>query len=230
MVAFCLKPLKGKVMRVVTLDACGAVVSGTKKMVVSDGYVSVEQRAIYRDPDEYEVVNANGALCVNERTIGALKWIELTITLCAVDPEMVNIMTGSPLVMNDAATPEAVGFRTREGVSANFGLEVWTDLAGSSACSGGVKQYGYFLLPWIVEGVVGDVTTENAAASFSITGARTQAGSLWANGPFNVRNTVVPAPAKLITPIAANDHRHIQMTTLAPPASVCGAQTLTPDP
>jgi hypothetical protein len=230
MTAYCLKPFKGKIMRVVTLDACGAVVTGAKKMVVSDGFVSVEQRAVYRDPTDYEIVNANGDYCLSERDESKLRWIELTITLCGVDPEMVNIMTGSPLVMNDAATPEAVGFRTRENVFGNFGLEIWTDLGGSTGCAGGVKAYGYQLLPWIQGGVLGDYTVENGAANFQIINAHTHNNSLWSTGPFNVRNTVItPTPAKLITAISATDHRHMQLTTLAPPAPVCGAQTLTPD-
>lgn len=231
MATYCLKPFKGKVMRIVSLDACGAVVSGTKKMVVSDGFVSVEQRAVYRDPTEYELINANGDYCLNERDPARLRWIELTITLCGVDPEMVNIMTGSPLVMNDAATPEAIGFRTRENVAGNFGLEMWTDLGGSTSCSGGTKAYGYFLLPWVKDGVIGDLTIENGAASFQVTNARTSGNSLWGTGPYNVWNSVAaPTGAKLISAISALDHRHFQMTTKAPPAAVCGAQTLTPDP
>jgi len=230
MATYCLKPVKGLKMRAVSLDSCGAIVSGTKKMVVTDGFVSIEQRAVYRDPTEYELVNASGDYCVNERDAARLRWIELTITLCGVDPELVNIMTGSPLVMNDATIPEAVGFRTRENVAGNFGLEIWTDLGGSAACAGGTKAYGYFLLPWIRDGVIGDLTIENGVANFQVVQARTSANSGWGTGPFNIRNTVLtPTPAKLITAISATDHRHFQMTTLAPPAAVCGAQTLTPD-
>lgn len=230
MATYCLKPFKGKIIRVVALDACGLVVTGAKKMVVSDGFISIEQRAVYRDPTEYELINANGDYCLNERDPARLRWIEPTITLCGVDPEMVNLMTGSPLVMNDAATPEAIGFRTRENVSGNFGLEAWTDLGGSTACAGSTKAYGYFLLPWIKDGVIGDLTIENGAANFQVTNARTSGNSPWGTGPFNVwKSVAAPAGAKLITAINALDHRHFQMTTLAPPVAVCGAQTLTPD-
>lgn len=228
MATYCLKPLKGTMMRIVSLDSCGVVQTGTKKMVVTDGFVSVEQRAVYRDPDEYEVINANGNFAVNERSQAKLRWIELTINLSHVDPEAINIMTGSPLVMNDEATPEAIGFRTRENVAGNFGLEIWTNLAGQ-ACAGSTTQYGYFLLPWVTEGVIGDVTIENGAASFSVTQARTSANSQWGTGPFFIMKNAANASTKLAVAIAANDHRHIQMTTLAPPAAVCGAQTVTPD-
>lgn len=224
----CLKPFRGKVIRVTKLDSCGAPVEGATSVVVSDGFVSIEQRAVYRDPDEYEVVNANGDLCLNERSQAQLKWIELTINLCSVDPSMINIMTGSPLVMDDAATPNTVGFRTRENVAGYFALEAWTDLGGQP-CSGGTPKYGYILLPFVVDGVVGDITIENGPVSFSVTQARTKNNSPWGTGPYEVRieQDGTPANAALLTAIAATDHRHIQMTTLAPPTAACGASALT---
>lgn len=225
----CLKPLRGKRMRITKLNACGGFSAGAASVVVSSGFVSVAQTANYRDPDEYEVVNANGDLCINERGDPNLKWLDLVITLCEVDVDAIALMTGSPIVLDDATpTPNNVGFRTREGVTANFALEIWTDLAGAS-CAGAVPKYGYMLLPWVKSGTVGDVTIENAAASFTISNARTSAGSQWGTGPYNVRNTVAtPTPAKLLTAIAANDHRHIEAVTLAPPVAACGATTLTP--
>lgn len=223
----CLKPLRGKRMRITKLNACGAYAAGAASVVVTSGFVSVAQTANYRDPDEYEVVNANGDLCINERSDPQLKWLDLVITLCEVDVEAVNLMTGSPLVLDEATpTPNNVGFRTREGVTANFALEIWTDLAGA-ACVGSSQKYGYVLLPWIKSGTVGDVTVENAAASFTVS-ARTSAGSQWGTGPYDVRNTaeVSPVPAPLLSPIASNDHRHIEVVTLAPPAAACGASEL----
>lgn len=221
----CLKPIKGKVMRVTKLDSCGAFTAAAKSVVTTAGFVSVAQTMNYRDPDEYEVVNANGDLCINERTAGKLKWIDLVITFCEVDPELLNLMTGAPLVLDDAGTPNAIGFRTREGTTGNVGLEVWTDLAGSSACSGGGRRYGYVLFPWVTDGQISDVTIENAAASF-VVNARTSANSQWGVGPYNVWTDATPAPAKLLTAINALDHRHIQTTNIAPPTPVCGATAL----
>jgi hypothetical protein len=221
----CLKPLRGKVMRITKLNACGGFVAAAASVVTTKGFVSVAQTANYRDPDEYEVVNANGDLCVNERSDSQLKWLDLVITMCEIDVEGLNLMTGSPLVLDDATIPNNVGFRTREGTTANFALEIWTDLAGAT-CVGATQSYGYILLPWVKSGTLGDVTIENGAASFSIN-ARTSAGSLWGVGPYNIRNTVLtPAPAKLLTAIQSTDHRHIQVTNLAPPTPACGATAL----
>jgi hypothetical protein len=222
----CLKPFKGKVMRITKLTTCGAFTVAPAQVVTTKGFVSIEQTLNWRDPDEYEVVNANGELCVNERSPQQLKWIDLVINLCEVDVEAWNFMTGAPIVLDDAVSPNNVGFRLREGTYGNFAIEVWTDLAGAGACSGGTPKYGYMLLPWVTDGVAGDLTTANEAASFSVR-ARTRNNSPWGVGYANIRNTVVsPAPAKLLTAIGSTDHRHIQVTDLAPPTAACGATAL----
>jgi hypothetical protein len=223
----CLKPFRGKVMRITKLTECGAFTEGVNQVVTTKGFVSIEQTLNWRDPDEYEVVNANGELCVNESGAPQLKWIDVVVNLCEVDVEAHNFMTGSPLVLDDATpTPNNVGMRLREGVYGNYAIEVWTDLAGAGACAGGTAKYGYMLLPWITNGVPGDVTIENAAASFSVRG-RTRSNSPWGVGWANIRNTVpAPAPAKLLTAIASTDHRHLQVTNLAPPTAACGSTEL----
>jgi hypothetical protein len=231
MPAVCFTPIGGSHMRVIKLDSCGTVLTGVSSCkVITSGFVRVARTAEYEDADEFIVKNANGDICVNERTSPILKWINLEAEFCQVDPELFNLMTASPLVMNDAVTPAAVGFRTREGVipTVSFALEVWTRMSGSSACAGGTPSYGYALWPWVVQGTIADYTFENGPISFTVN-ARTKAGSLWGSGPFNVRNTAIPAPAKLISAITATDHEHFQVTTLAPPAAACGCATVTPD-
>jgi hypothetical protein len=220
----CLKPIRGKAMRVTKLDACGTPVVGLKSVVVSAGMVSIEQKLNLENADEFIVKNANGDLCINFAGQARLKWIDTTITFCQVDPELVNLTTGSPVVFDDAATPQAVGWRTRENVSAEFALETWTDLDGQP-CTGGTKQYGYFLLPWITGSVEGDVTVQNGPVSFSVTG-RTHNNSPWGLGPHNIRLNAALVPSKLLVAIDPLDHRHIQVTTLAPPATACGAIAL----
>ena len=231
MVAQCFQPVGGNRMRVIGLDACGTVKTGVgSQQVISDGFVSINRTGEYEDPDEFIVKNANGDICLNYRTNPQLKWVNLEMTFCKVDPEMFNVMTGSPLVMDDALTPNAVGFRTRAGVvgTVNFSLEVWTNLGGNP-CSGGTVEYGYYLVPWVVQGTLGDLTFENGPISF-VVNAISKQGSNWGTGPFNIRNTKTsPTPAKLLTAITAQDHEHLQVVNLAPPAAACGATQVTPD-
>lgn len=227
MASTCYSLLRVPAVRVTKLDACGNVVTANGS-VTSNGVITIEQTIEQEDRQDYFTLNADGQPCIRDTAPPILKWINVTLTFCNVDPEMYNIMTAEPLVLNDAVAPAAVGFRTREGSvnNANFAFESWMRVSGDSQCVGGVTNYGYFLLPWVKEGMVGDLTMENGAANFTVTG-RTSFNSPWGTGPYNIRKieSGVGAgnPAKLLTAITSLDHRHMQLTSLAPPVPSCGA-------
>lgn len=231
MASTCYSVLRVPAVRVTQLDACGQVVTGACSWVASNGIVSIEQELELQDREDYTTPNGDGDLCITDTSPPRLKWINVTLTFCEVDPEMYNIMSAEPLVLNDAETPRAVGFRTREGSveASNFAFEAWTRVGGSSNCSGGTVSYGYMLLPWVVEGVIGDLTLENAAATFTVTG-RTSHNSLWGVGPYSVLTHEFGAnegfPSPLLTAITATDHRHLQVVTLPPPTGSCGCAAI----
>lgn len=233
MVAVCFAPIRVPAVRVTALDACGAVSTSVCSSVASTGIITIEQTGEYNERQDFFTLNADGQPCVTDTSPPILKWINLVLTFCKVDPEMFNLMTGEPLVLDDSASPQAIGFRTREGSvnTVNFAFEAWTRISGSNNCSGGTLQFGYFLLPWVIEGTVGDLTLQNGLATFTVN-ARTRSSALWGSGPYNIRLVLSGAdlgePRPLLTPIAVGDHRHIQLTTLAPPADACGCVDATP--
>jgi hypothetical protein len=235
MVATCFTPIGGHTMRATKVDACGTVITGGSSCkVISNGFVRVTRTPEYEAGDEFTVKNANGDICVKERTADQLKWLTVEAEFCKVDPDLLNLMSASPLVLDDDTVPKSVGFRTREGVipTVNFALEVWTRISGSSACAGGSVNYGYALWPWLVQGTITDYVFENGPISFKVN-AKTKAGSLWGTGPYNVRNMVLTpfTAGKLLAAISATDHEHFQITNVAPPAvSACGCATVTVDP
>jgi hypothetical protein len=214
-------------MRVQTVNSCGTPSVGSCVSAVSTGFVSVEMQDQVESGTEIVVQNAAGLMCVNEKSPKQLKWIEVTITFCNVDPELFGLITGSTLVLNDAAAPAAVGFQTRTTnyAAGSFGLEVWSNIAQSQCTTLGtfsLVPYGYFLLPNVVEGTVGDVKIENGAVSFTVSG-RTKQGTNWGTGPKNVlANMSTGASQKLLIALPSDTHRHLQWTYLAPPAASCG--------
>lgn len=224
-------PIQGNTMRVRRVDSCGTPVTTTCSAATSTGFVKVEMQDQVQDGTEIVVQNAQGLNCVNERSRKQLKWINVTITFCNVDPELFNLITGMTLVLNDAAAPAAVGFQTRTSnyAAGSFGLEVWSNMASPACVTLGtfsLVPYGYFLLPYIVEGVLGDtITIENGAVTFTVMG-RTQQGTNWGTGVNNVlANMTTGAAQKLLTALPSDTHRHIQWTYLAPPAAVTGCTT-----
>lgn len=227
MTSVCQAPIQGTTMRVQTVNSCGTPNVGSCVSAVSAGFVSVEQQDQVESGQEIVVLNAAGQMCVNEKSPTQLKWIEVTITFCNVDPELFNLITGSTLVLNDAASPSAVGFQTRTSNYATgaFALEVWTNMSAAQCATVGTQSlvpYGYFLLPNVVEGRVGDLKIENGAVSFSVMG-RTKQGTNWGTGPKNVlANMTTGAAQKLLTALPSDTHRHLQWTYLAPPTPSCG--------
>lgn len=222
--------IQGTRLRATLVDACGAPVAGPCSTIVTDGFISVAMSDQIESPDEFKVKSAGGTFCVNQRSQPLLNWIETTISLCQVNPELLNMLSGSPLVYDDAITPNAVGFGTDSDTyaSASFALELWTNMGrvrGQAACAGGATRYGYLLLPWLIEGTIGDVTVENGPVNFSVK-TITSEGNDWGVGPYDVVYDSLGVASPLLVAIPTTRHRHVQFTSLAPPAVVCGCQEL----
>lgn len=218
---------RGRRMRLTRLDECGEPVEGLRSTLVTSGFVLVTTTPNYQDPEEINQPNANGDPCITEQPNAALNWLDANIQLCNVDPDAFELITGNPIVLNDATVPEAVGFRINQALTgtANFALELWSGVTGQP-CAGGTTRYGYWLYPWMLNAQIGEWSVQNAALTMQFT-ARTQIGSTWGVGPYDVRNdAVTPAPEPLLTPIDDEDHMHFEFTTLAPPAAACGATEL----
>lgn len=220
--------VQGKMIRATLVDECGEVVTGSCAYATSKCFASVEMADNVEDGEEFKVKAADGTFCVNQRSAPQLNWIDTTVTLLGVDPELVSILTGSPIVYDGSGV--AVGIQTTSAnyATASFALEIWTGTGrtvGGVVCEGGDLYYGYLLLPWLVEGTIGDMTIENGAANFVVT-ARTSEGNAWGSGPYDVVKTSLGAASPLLEDIDSTVHRHMQWTTLAPPAAVTGCQTL----
>ena len=227
MASECFTVFRVPAVRVTQLDACGVVQTGACAQVTSSGLISVAQAPEYEARQDYFALNADAQPCITDTAPPILKWINITVVFCNVDPQLLSIMSGEPLVLDDADTPNVVGWDTAVGSvnTVNFALETWTRIGGSNACTDGLVNYGYFLAPWVTEGTIGDVTLQNGAANFTVTG-RTNANSPWGVGPYNVltnqSGTNQGFPGPMLTAIGANTHRRAQLVNLAPPTAACG--------
>ena len=227
MATVCFTPFKVPRVRVTRLNSCGQVVTGSCSQVVSDGIISVEITKNYEDREEFFVKNGDGTFCVRATNPPILKWVELVLTFCNVDPDIVNIVANEPLYSSDDSAATKIGYSVDQNSASGvyFALEAWTRLTGSSQLCTGGQEYGYFLWPFIVEGTIGDMTLENGVANFTVN-ARTHANSLWGVGPYNVDYSDNPigstTPVPMNTPILSTQHSRMFITRLAPPAAACG--------
>jgi PKD domain len=226
----CFTPVRGNAMRVVALDGCGAPVYGEDSVGVSDGFVTISFTANTEEGEEISVTNAAGRTCVREVPCPQFLGYTVEIEFCKVDPAVLAILTGQDVEMD--AQGLAAGFRmnsANSGCDRAFALEIWTGTPGErcnpdapAAASAG----GYLLLPFMQGGIFGDFTIENAAISFTVTGAATKTGGLWGVGPFDVILDAEGNPAPLAVPIAPDDHLLVRFTEVAPPDVFCGTMPL----
>lgn len=222
--------IQGTRLRATLVDECGAPIGGACNQIVTDGYISVALTPNIESPDEFKQKNAGGVFCLNQRSKPELNWYEVVINLCQVMPELINFLTGLPLVYDDAVTPNAVGFGVDSDAyaTASFALELWTKIGrgrGAPACGAGGTRYGYLLLPWVIEGTIGDNTVENGPLNWTIN-TITSEGNDWGVGPYDVLLDRNGDPSPLLEAIPSTRHEHVQFVNLAPPDAVCGCQEL----
>jgi len=225
----CLPLVRGRRIRVTRLDSCGRPIYGDDSVVVSKGFVSVGFTANTTETDEITQTDASGDVCIYEPSEVSLTGYGVEIAFCKVDPDLLALVTGQNVVF--AADGETViGFDIDTKVSldnSNFALELWTGSPTGDACAsdGSQGQFGYILLAYLRGGILGDFTVENAAVTFTVTGANTREGNAWGVGPYNVM-TNAGVPAKMPTPITTSTAMRTMLVDLAPPADQCGARPL----
>lgn len=208
--------VRGTRMRVTQVDQCGTPGTGAGDSVVTDGFVTVNYSPELEDRDEILLKNAAGKICVNDTTAPQLKWYNLEMEFCKVEPDLFALLTGQTVV--DDFDMESVGISIGTAVAVDgFALEVWTEIPGE-ACSGNAVPYGYFLVPWAGEGIFDDFTIENDALTFTISG-RSFNQHQWGSGPYDVvASDANNTPSALLDPLDPDVHLHLQKTTIAPPA------------
>jgi hypothetical protein len=219
--------LQGLRIRATRLDECGAIDYGNCSSVVSKGFISIELENQETSPEEISQVLADGTRCYYQNTPKLLNGVQATIEFCEVDPELFEIMTGSPLVLDDDDEPQ--GFTTDSAAYgiANVALEVWMKIANSDCTTFG-RRWGYYLMPWLYQGVVGKPTIENGAVTFTVNEALTHDGNQWGVGPYNIQYDNADVLSPLFVPITTTTHDLLYKVNLAPPAVTDGCVALSP--
>jgi hypothetical protein len=212
-------PIKGRILRVITLDTCGTPITGTGGgQVVITGFTKVSSSPQYEDGAEYLVKTADAQLCVNEKDPSILKRFELTADVCSVDPGMVAMVVSPARLLTYSEAPTGTGFALAEGTSNNhFSLEVWQRVAGSSACdASGLQRYVYNAWPHLFDGKIGDYDIQTDPSQLEFTANSKPVGALWTAGASWLGAGAISVAA---------DHWFQNVTTVAPPTATVGVQS-----
>lgn len=219
--------LRGKRVRATKLNASGAPLVGDSSVVVSKGFITIGMSTNTEDGEAISQVNANGESCILETAVATFTGVAVEIEFCGVDFSLFELITGQEAVLDDNGVVVGITESTDVDLGAvNFALEMWLGATTDTAPSAGSQgQFGYILLPRLGGGVISDISVENGAINFTLTGMTTKNSSLWGVGPYKVDLTA-GVPSTLRRAIKANDHRRIQIVEVAPPAVYSGALPL----
>src|SRR6266498_3938781 len=167
----CAAPIKGSMMRVVKLDQCGVVVTGTGALTfVSKGFVQVQMTPQYEDGQEYFERTVDGSVCVNQKDAPIFKRHQLGIDFCSVDPTMAAFIASLRVLDDSAAPTTGTGWAQAEGQPTNrYSFEVWQQVAGSGACdASGLQRYIYNAWPNVGNTQIQAYTIENGRSTLSV--------------------------------------------------------------
>lgn len=216
-------------MRIVRVDTCGIPVTGTGSLVVvTKGFVQVQNEPQYEDGEEFFERTADGTPCVNQKDDPVLKRFQLTIDFCEVNTTAFAYIASARELTVNAAGVTGQGFAFAEGQPTNrYSLEVWQKVAGSGACdASGNQRYIYNAWPNLGASKVGSYTIENGRSTFQVM-SETQAGSTtavtgWNDGPGSGTSWLPTGES-----VGAGEHWLWGVTTTAPPSPACNPATLT---
>lgn len=230
--------VRGKKLRATRVDACGTPLPGPKAQIVTEATVTLTYDRVWNDAEDLEQKNANGKLCVVDRTPPELKWHTVELNICNADVELLAMFTDLPLILDYAGKP--VGIRENKSVMTDAGvaIEFWSG-TGNGSCdvpqdddwlaagaSASRTPYGYWLSPVVKEATMGSVELGASVTTFTLSGITAVAPG-WGRGPYDVVEIDSDlTPGRLLTPFLSDEDFHMQRTLIAPPAVTNGAVPL----
>ena len=227
MVTECYAQVRGSVIRVTRLDACGDPDPGASAVAVSKRVSTISIDEVTEEGTNVRERNFGDELMIKDDMPTQIVGYTADIELLGVDPDLISLFTGQPVVLNSAGN--VVGFDATTSVDLDafgFAIEIWSRLDGNVCDASGFRAWGYTVFPFLKGGRLGGFSFENGAVKFTISGAQTRDGNGWGVGPFNVDRGAADAPAPLHTPLGANTHYRNIKVRLDPPAATCGATAL----
>jgi len=214
----------GRTVRVTRITTYGQVVTGACAYATSNGWTQVQLTDNLATKTTWDIRTGGPVACLPARTQPQLNNCDTVIDFVRVEPDIYHLITGETLIYDGSAASVGYAGDTDTYADGSFALELWTGIAGQCPATG-LPQYGYLLLPWLINAVRGPVTHSAATSTFRVS-ASTTAGHLWGAGPYNVVASSLGTPVPLLTPVPSKRHRHWQLTTVPPPAAAAGCQTL----
>ncbi len=224
--------VKGVRLRATKINSCGLPIAGPANSIVTDGYVSVKMVANLNAAVELEQKNAEGKVCVVDRTAPERKNYKVDLDLCNVNTGLISLFSGWEQVLD--YTGDSIGYRDQMDVDSNYGvaLEIWTGGRSEDDCPlpdtddvfsavNDGKKYGY-LLVGAYEWMVGDINVTSGVSTLMLSGI-SMAMPQWGRGPYNVTQIDDAGNCgRLLEPLNDDSHYTFFRTSCPPPEPTPG--------
>lgn len=218
-------------------------VPDTVRYATSRSVAKIQIEEVVDNPSSEMLSNPDGERRIRIHQNATTIHNRVAVQFLRVDPGMLALVAGVKIVYR--ADPDAPGFGEGgfgefffggdEGDAMGFdevlrrkpvafALEVWSNLAGQR-CADGSPMYGYTLFPFLKGGRLTGFRFANGLVSFNVVGAQTRRNPGWGVGPHDLEGPF----QRLLTPVGRGVSWRQFITPAAPPAQVCGIQTLLSD-
>lgn len=186
----CLQTIRASRIRIGRLTTAGLPLSGADNMYVSDTVISINFSTETEPGDEFTQKNGNGDICVTAKSPDHIKRVNLSMNLCNLDAEILEMTTGGTLITDGAQTIGLNSPRPSD-TAPTVSLEAWSlAWANGAQAVGSLSEalYWHWVFPK-TQWVMGSTTIENGVAVIPITGTSEESAAL-GNGIFNDLPTV----------------------------------------
>lgn len=85
-------------LRVCRLLADGTPDAGADNLYVTDALIKVDWKLVLKAGTSYELANGSDNLCINYQARDRIKSVDLTMELCVLDAELIELLTGAHII------------------------------------------------------------------------------------------------------------------------------------
>lgn len=161
--------VQGILMRVTPLTVEG-IIDATKPIHWTKGFISLSFSPEITTGDEIETKGADGSVCISWKADDSLKRLNINLSLCNVDPEMLVLLSGGKTLVETGGT-SVTGY-TSAPVGSSVGnpvaIEVWSyrNVGGKP----GSPPYWHWVFPYVKVRYEGEREFSNTALANAFTG------------------------------------------------------------
>lgn len=186
----CTKHIKGKRLRLTSLDSVGRTLQTSQASLVISAFVQLQFTSVYEPGAETNQFTADGDLCLAYKDKDKLKRVDWDLQICNADPYAHKMVAGGATI---AVAGGGVGYKApavgEDALPNGFSIEVWARNVDSSGAPDPDYLYAWYVLPREY-GTLGSRAFQNGPLDISFSGYGIE-NNAWYDGPQNNH----PSPA-----------------------------------